>query len=299
MEDCQGYERKFYFPSTEQEEKEVVAFFNKFGFVVVSVLSQREVEQFVEGLWHNPNLLGKKGIDRNDPATWEGANWPAGGGQNKGFLPLDVGFGESWKIRQHPKIYQIFSLGLWSDKLICSIDRIGVMRPTKGILLPNGKKVDKKHWETDANFFHWDQNPWTHPNFIKVQGLVTFSSHTKESGGFHCVPGFVHHYGSWGVENMEFKQSGDLINVPPDDPMRKYLRKIEMPAGSLLIWDGRTPHGNYPNEGNSFRMVQYLTMNCQEEQLREFTARLTRNAVPPSVELTELGKKLTGLEVWK
>jgi hypothetical protein len=39
----------------------------------------------------------------------------------------------------------------------------------------------------------------------------------------------------------------DLIDVPPEDSMRQRVTKIEMPSGSLLIWDGRTPHGNYPN----------------------------------------------------
>ena len=35
--------------------------------------------------------------------------------------------------------------------------------------------------------------------------------------------------------------------------------QISMRAGSLLVWDSRLPHGNYPNESDKFRMVQCIS----------------------------------------
>jgi hypothetical protein len=36
--------------------------------------------------------------------------------------------------------------------------------------------------------------------------------------------------------------------------------KINVRAGSMIIWDSRLPHANYPNESRTdFRYVQYIT----------------------------------------
>ncbi len=101
-----------------------------------------KVTNFVDSLWNCPTLLGRPGIvryefyvhkfnNRDDPLTWEGSNWPPDA-NNKGFLPLDLTFAESWNIRENPKVYHIFSLILKNPALLCSLDRVGVMRPTRG-----------------------------------------------------------------------------------------------------------------------------------------------------------------------
>jgi hypothetical protein len=277
-------------------DETIVSIFEKFGFIVIQdILSNLEVEFFLKDLWSNPNLLGRKGIQRDNPMTWENNVWP-NDPNNKGFLPTDLTSQSSWDIRQHPKIYNIFSTILKETSLLCSLDRIGCMRPTKDILLNNGNRITRNDWKSDNNFFHWDQNPWKNPNFEGVQGLVTFTKHTPTSGGFHCVPGFHHYFSSWGENNRKHEQKGNLINVPKEDLIRKYLTKICIEPGSLLIWDSRIPHGNFPNQDNTFRIVQYITMHKFVEERAKSSKILYANLVEPSgiVNLTELGRKLMG-----
>lgn len=39
-----------------------------------------------------------------------------------------------------------------------------------------------------------------------------------------------------------------------------FLADLFFSKGSLLLWDSRTPHGNWPNESSQWRMVQYTGM---------------------------------------
>ena len=58
-----------------------------------------------------------------------------------------------------------------------------------------------------------------------------------------------------------------------------------MRAGSLLIWDSRLPHGNYPNESSQFRMVQYITFFPAGEKTED--ERLKR--IEPYIDTENLG----------
>ncbi len=111
-----------------------------------------------------------------------------------------------------------------------------------------------------------------------------------------------------------------------------------MRPGSLLIWDSRIPHGNYPNESSQFRMVQYITFCERDPREEERLKRLepfvdvggisslfpcylnfyfifadpqicskqiiiSSSATPEPLrykfpDLSELGKKLLGVERW-
>jgi len=76
-----------------------------------------------------------------------------------------------------------------------------------------------------------------------------------------------------------------------------------MRPGSLLIWDSRTPHGNYPNEGFDWRMVMYVTMdinsNTSEAILAENNQVLLSYLKEHWINLTPLGRRIAGLVSWE
>jgi len=124
--------------------------------------------------------------------------------------------------------------------------------------------------------------------------LIALSDHTEKSGGFHCIPGFTHYWNAWSENQEDANYTDCLIDLPRKDPAHKFVKKITMRPGSLLIWDSRTPHGNYPNEGSQFRMVQYLTFFPAQHDLQTQRKQLMTHALD-KVALSDLGKKVTAL----
>jgi len=124
-------------------------------------------------------------------------------------------------------------------------DRYGVMRPL----------VDPA-WKTDDGWLHTDQNPVHEKDFVRLQGILTFTESKGESGGgFLCLPGFHH---QWKEYCQEPHPDEDVCPfTTPSDPRQE---QISVPAGSLIIWDSRLPHANFPNlSPTQFRFVQYIT----------------------------------------
>jgi hypothetical protein len=289
--------------------------------------------------------LEEKGEDfkRDDWKTWD--NWPDTICRNGGFMgkfpywkrmknedslkdahisvqPM------AWANRQNPNIYEAFTNILSSKRLWVSIDRYGIMRPTK--VIDNNEIILKEEWKTKDNWLHWDLSPFNFgtsaagfsPQFLsfddikqdygstRVQGLVTLTDCPVEVGGFHCVPGFCgDRFFQWGNDNMEYGNKEEnikrnFIEVPEEDPMRKEITQIPMKAGSLLIWNSQLPHGNFPNTSTEFRMVQYIKMISAEDP-REFKPAIQCGKfspeafLPPDFQPTELGKRLFGLTDWE
>lgn len=277
--------------------------------MIRDVLSLVEVKQSTDEIWNHALFE----VDRDDPQSWE-KNWPVPGeGRgSRGFLQSlneydDV---QAMKNRQNESIVKVFQNILQTEKLWAVVGRHGIMRPTKGIKLKDGSIVDKPGWKTDSDWLHWDQNPWREPDFVRVQGMLTLTDHTEDSGGFCCVVGFHKLFKQWQSDNPLDTVEGaswshSLIYVPKTDPIQQKKTKILMKAGSLLIWDSRLPHQNFPNDNDSFRLVQYCTYDPvveseaeeKKKQLRDkMETGLTGSLFPTY--LTDLGRKLLGLELW-
>jgi len=307
--DEEGYVQSFL----ADEEKELLDFFHKYGFVVVrNIISADQCEKTEDDLWRSDEMLGSRKVDRNEPSTWENGTWPSEMNLAEGgFLThlTDMSLQTGWDNRQHPNLYKIFSLVFNNPNLWVRFDRYGMMRPTKGIKMKNGNIVDKPEWKTKSNWLHWDQNPWQEPDFVRVQGLLALTNAIKTSGGFHCVPGFAPNFKKWSIDNVDKRSKGSLINVPANDVIRTQIQPITLRKGSLLIWDSRTPHGNFPNDDSHFRVVQYITFfpaqesdkKLVEDRLDAFYMRTnddpSKDWQPPK--LTELGEKILGWRKWK
>lgn len=214
-------------------------------------------------------------MDPEDPDTWSDG-WPVG---CRNFLdPLEpCSEVETWRNRVNPAVNRVFDV-LWeglpeldSDEegasveggsLVMSVDRIGVMRPTKLCKATTDGQmwVERPEWRTSRNWLHWDQNPWSSPGFTAVQGLLCLAGSSGSSGGFVTVPGFHREFAQWSQRHPAGsipKRSSTMIPfpVPVEDEMQARRRKVLVPSGGLLVWDSRLPHENFPNEDHSWRIA--------------------------------------------
>lgn len=348
------------FSLQELEDGEYLTFFDEYGFVVIrDVLNSQEIESAIQDIWNvicgvDPSTSeyvqslkelydNFQAVDMKDPTTWTPSNgYPVM--EELGMLGNQIATQHSAFInRQNEHVYQVFKSIIGRDDLHVSLDRFGVMRPTKQVLLADGKtRRDFPEYQTREKWMHWDLNPFkltsgcdktsqdgkqsftsidsidvnaffclegnrTCTDYRQVQGFIALSESTEEDGGFICVPTFHKHILEWARANREYETTLDFVSVPNHDPLRNQGCKIPVRAGSLVIWDSRLPHCNYPNNSDKFRYVQYVKMfpanvhllfgyddNETEKRRAVVKQLLEKSGFEPS----ELGKKLFGIEDW-
>lgn len=293
----------------QEQEEEIKDFFLRYGYVVVrNIISEEQIERTNDELWESEHLIKQKStVNRHNPDTWD--SWPSG---IFGFInpTNDFKLKTAYENRQNENLVRLFQLLLNEKALWVSIGRFGIMRPTKNVKFIDGRVEDKPEWKTTESWLHWDQNPWSEPGFHRLQGLITLSDHTEESGGFACIPGFNNKFDEWANENPVDKvKDGSTTQipfmVPEDDQIQKQVKKIIMEKGCALIWDSRLPHQNYPNNNDSFRIVQYINYRPfnpaqfkeKNQSLHEKLQSGVGGDIFPRV-LSTLGMKLVGLIDW-
>ncbi|CAF0880201.1 unnamed protein product [Adineta steineri] len=301
-----------------EQQEEILTFFEKHGVVVVSnVLTDEQCQRSVDEVWLFLQEMYNRDIDRNKPDTWS-FGWPS-------FSKMGIVGNE------------LFRTLLGENELIVNITRAGLMRPTKNIFFSSlNKTEDREEWKTISEWLHLDMNPLTgrattygfehvgeghfdsskdpdaainNPinngmRIRKLQGILALADCREEDGGFHAVPGFQHFIETWTKQNKQIcidaNESGDptTVQIPQDDPIRQYIQRMPIRKGSLLVWDSRLPHGNFPNNSSSMRIVQYLHMApVNDEAIRPFP--LSKDDLPSTFHLTDLGKKLYGFKSWE
>ena len=239
-------------------------YFKENGYVVITnVLNKKEIDNTINEICNHPALLGDYNFNLKDPSTWDQPHI-----KNCGFVDVNQGYSQGhsqnelehvWHNRQNVNVISSFQNILDADDIVVNQDRFGVMRPTK---------VNPK-WKTLNSWLHWDENPWKHTEFNNVQGLITLTDQTEDSGGFCCIPKFHLKLKEWIEDNLEYKnknfnETNIIVQFPHEDKDCKNVKKILAPAGSLIIWDSRLPHCNYPNDGYDFRIVQYITFQRKD-----------------------------------
>lgn len=268
------------------------------GYVVIKeAVSKDQVAGTAAFLWE----FAEK--DPNDPKTWYSKP-----NQDMEMKEL-VGTGmvevynhqELWNNRQMPKIYDSF-VDIWgTEKLWVTIDRANLNFP-----------IRPGH-EYKA-FIHWDYDPETKPQ--NVQGVLALADQTDENmGGFQCIPELYRNYDTW-----KLTQPKDRNYFQPDiRGLENEIVKVKLEAGDLLIFNSTLPHGIRANHSDKVRIAQYISMMPAEEDnepLRQWRINSWKNRVAPTgyafpgdprdwertkyktADLSELGKKLLGLEKW-
>lgn len=240
--------------------------------------------------------------DPNNPATWytpPRAEMKMKELANTGMVEV-YNHQQLWNNRQVQRIYDAF-VDIWgTEKLWVSIDRANLNFPIQPGFEYKG-------------FIHWDYDPDTKP--VNVQGVLALADQTDENmGGFQCVPELYRTYDTW-----KLTQPADRNHFMPDISGFD-LVKVPLEAGDLLIFNSLEPHGIRPNlSNNKVRIAQYIAMMPAEEDnepLRQWRIQSWQNRIAPegyafpgdprnweqtryaTAELTDLGKKLLGLDPW-
>ena len=194
-------------------------------------------------------------------------------------------------------------MDVWgTEKLWVTIDRANLNFP-------------QRPGEEKEGFIHWDYDPETRPQ--NVQGVLALTDQINENmGGFQCIPWLYQNYDTWKLTQPEDRDRFQ----PSLENIQDKIVKVKMKAGDLLIFNSLEPHGIRPNRsGNKVRIAQYISMMPAEEdnqELRNWRVNSWKNRIAPKgyafpgdprnweqkqykkAELSDLGKKLLGLNNW-
>ncbi len=241
------------------------------------------------------------GIDINNPEDWyRGAVKPSGMVELYQQQAL-------WDNRQYPRIHQGFAELFGDEKLWVSMDRVNLKAPQH----PEHPEHDHK------GFIHWDIDT-SLPLSFRMQGVLCLTDTSADMGGFQCVPEIYQNWDAW-VKS----QPADRNPRSPDLGNAKIV-PVPANAGDLIIWETMLAHGNGHNVSQRPRLAQYITMflaphgslTPEQEETRQSRIGSWRDRRPPeqawatgdpeaweqkhskTAELTPLGRKLLGLDLW-
>jgi ectoine hydroxylase-related dioxygenase (phytanoyl-CoA dioxygenase family) len=222
-----------------------------------------------------------------------------------------------WENRQDENVYSVFSKLLDEKKLWVTMDRASFRPPCR---------YDLEKYGNDANYMHWDYNfPLAKRNMI--QGLVYLTDTKETQGAFSCMPSIYKKIISGTYENIDkfdrFNPNKGLFLSEIQDFDDSEIVSISAPAGSLIIWDSRLPHGCVSNHYHLPRFVQFISMypasnpesdfakieNDRNSQIACFTEKRAPECyrglkgqhdpeTHPDFQLSSLGRKLVGFDTW-
>ena len=275
-------------------------FFDEKGYVIArQVISREQAEDAARALW------AFVAMDPDDSDTWYAERPPGPAGPDGPGVPARKGTGmieiyhaqAQWNNRTAPRVYQAFSQVLASEKLWVSHDRASINPPSRDP-------------DAEEHGLHWDADLEDRPVGFGVQGVLYLNDTPEEQGAFRCVPGFHRKLESW------------LDHLPPgsrtyegDDPSQRVAGN----SGDLIIWRTALPHTAGINWGTRPRVAQYIAMEPARDGDKEarqihidfWRDRLTgrfalggryrkgrEHQESPTAELTPLGRKLAGVDLW-
>lgn len=273
-------------------------FWKQNGYIVIKQAVPREqAERMANLLWEFEEK------DPNDPTTWYAP--PRAEMRMKELIGSGMveiyNHQYQWDNRQTQRVYDAF-VDVWGvDDLWVTIDRANLNFPVS----PD---------QPFKGFIHWDYDPETRPQ--NVQGVLALADQLDENmGGFQCLPELYRTYDTW-----KLTQPADRDRFKPDT-MGFAFEKVKMEAGDLLIFNSTLPHGIRPNHTkDKVRIAQYISMMPAQEDneaLRQWRITSWRDRQAPegyafpgdprnwektryqTAKLSDLGKKLLGLENWR
>jgi len=265
------------------------------GYVIVpDVVPAANLQATIEDIWAHA------GADPDRPETWY---------QDDVIRPVGMvemyQYQSMWNNRQNERVYDVFRAIHRTDQLWVSIDRVGLKPP-----------VDPDHPEYDhKGMIHWDTDLTRYPDIpFHVQGVLALTDTEPDMGGFQCVPGTYQHLD----EYLSTLTAEQIASRNPDYSAYPLVRP-RLAAGDLLIWTSLLLHGNGHNVSKKPRLCQYISMNparAQDDELRQRRIAAWQENTHPAgrafpgdrrgieersespAELTDLGRKLLGVESW-
>ena len=261
--------------------------FEQFGYMVIEdAVSIDLCQAVVEAIFAFLEM------DPNDPNDWYRCPHKPGAGMVEMYQHQAM-----WNVYQHQPIHQIYTEVYGTHRIWVHPDRVN-MKPPRHVKHPN--------WDHQG-MFHWDVDTSNLPITFGTQGVLFLTDTADNQGSFVCWPG-AH---KWLID--------------PKSPWvpelsQEHFIQVAAPAGSLLIWHRALPHGNGRNTSNKPRLAQYMNFYPvpepmdQERRQERITLWRERRALgrgPWSgdprgweaknhgpAKLTDLGRKLLGLDLW-
>lgn len=142
---------------------------------------------------------------------------------------------------------------------------------------PNVINIFKKIWETDELVVSFDGTCYIDKDCNKSDNIWTHTDQAPNSTGLQCYQGFVAltnnkertlivYEGSHLLHEKYFKdrnitssKNWQLIDQEYLESIKTKKKALEIPAGSLVLWESRTFHQNrYGKPGSEERIVQYV-----------------------------------------
>jgi len=272
------------------------AFFDENGYMVIpDVVAVKDCSAVVDALFTFLEM------DPHDPKDWYRLPLRPGG-------MVEIYQHQAlWNTRQNPRMHQLFTDIFGTERLCVTIDRVGFKPP----YTPDHPDYDHR------GFTHWDVDTSKLPVPFGVQGVLCLTDTEADMGGFSCVPGFHKDLEEWVVRQPADRNPcvPDLSTLPPG----RVVVPIPASAGSMIIWRNTLLHGNGRNVSSRPRFSQYISMFRQEritDELREHRITCWKDRKPPggttfpgdpreieqnrfqTAELTALGRKLLGVDLW-
>jgi hypothetical protein len=210
------------------------------GYVVIrNVASPEEVNRATDLLW--AFLSKTAGMQHDDPTTWSDERFCKVGSITSGIL-FNQGVGQSdflWYLRLLPRVKAAFQSIFNEADLICSFDGGSVFRPWHA---PGASPECK----TNGGWFHVDQGR-SLKGRCAVQGLVTLTDASADTGGFCVIPGSHKHHERL-IEQSRLRSDANFVHVSPDFDVLGHPQILPLcRAGDLVLWDSRTIHCNTPS----------------------------------------------------
>ena len=219
-----------------QDEAEWLTHLNTEGYVVLkNVLSSQEVDTAKSLLWRDLQLFQPR-VSQNDVKTWDEMRVA-----RRGIEPTLAQTEGSWFVRGVPAVHQAFAKVWDTEDLLVSMDCLLIWRPW----------WQNNNWKPQTEGLHVDQNPFSKPTRVCVQGMVSLHSVTDVIGGLEVVP--RSHTDS---AKADFKQRypglrsrGDWCLLDSDDSSYNDTVLLLTDPGDLILWDSRTVHGGHVGTG--------------------------------------------------
>ena len=224
--------------------------------------------------------------------------WHEYGGEPHDLVPI-WGHQAQWDIRQHPDLHRIWAT-LWkTDRLRVWLDACRFTPPWRpGFAEPLG--------------IHWDYDPWN-AEMRMFQGVVALTDTAVNQGGFRCVPSLYQERDTWlRAPKLDHESAKNWLAKNIEG---REIVNVSAQTGDLIVWDSRLPHGNSKNASSEPRIAFYVMMAPMDEALRKAnvdswsTGRCflwwhnrpgyDRTEPWPPAALTQLGRRLLGLDDWQ
>lgn len=182
---------------------------------------------------------------------------------------------------------------------------------------PQVINIFKKLWETDELIVSFDGSCYISKEFSKKDNIWTHTDQAPNNKGVQCYQGFValtdnkertlvvyegshnYHEKYFEEKNICDSKNWHLIDHEKIEELKDSKKTLEIPAGSLVLWDSRTFHQNQYGKPNSEeRMIQYIcylpkshpknTKAQQNKRLKYFKERRTTSHWPCPIRVNSL-----------